>query len=48
MNSIRKGPADYSAIRTLCDLLPLALQPLDTGLQAYALPATPQQTELIK
>ena len=28
----------------LCDLLPLAFEPTDTGLQAYALPATPEQT----
>ena len=27
----------------LCDLLPLAFEPKDTGLQDYALPATPQQ-----
>ena len=32
----------------LCDLLPLALEPTDTGLQAYALPATPQQTPLTR
>ena len=25
----------------LCDLLPLAFEPTDTSLQAYALPATP-------
>ena len=28
----------------LFDLLPLAFEPTHTGLQAYALPATPQQT----
>ena len=37
MNGSRKGPIDYSRIRTT--LLPLAFEPTDTGLQAYALPA---------
>ena len=31
------------ASKPLCDLLPLAFEPTDIGLQAYALPATPQQ-----
>ena len=30
----------------LCDLLMLAFVPTDTGLQAYARPATPQQTTI--
>ena len=32
----------------LCDLQPRAFEPSDTDLQAYALPATPQQTTYLK
>ena len=44
MNSIREGPTIIVDSEPLCDLLPLAFEPTDTGLQAYALPLTPQQT----
>ena len=44
MNSVRKGPAIIVESEPLCDLLPLAFESTDTGLQAYTLPATPQQT----
>ena len=44
MNSNRKAPTIIVAVEPLCQLLPLAFEPTDTGLQAYALPATPQQT----
>ena len=44
MNSIRKGPTIIVESEPLCDLLLLASEPTDTGVQAYALPATPQQT----
>ena len=44
MNSIRKASLIIVKSEPLCDLLPLAFEPMDTGLPVYALPATPQQT----
>ena len=40
MNSSRKLLIIVEA-EPLCDLLPLASEPTETGLQAYALPARP-------
>ena len=45
MHSIRKGPTDYIGIQTTLWSAGVAFQPTDTGLQAYALTATLQQTK---